>query len=271
MTGFTVTVAPNGARRTKADHPALPMTTNEIAQTARACFAAGAAGIHLHVRDDAGQHSLDAGRYREAIAAITALAPAMDIQVTTEAAGIYSVTEQFACLQQLQPKAASVSIREMTRDMQAAAQLYAFAAEAGIEVQHILYSPKDVAQLRAWFDDGTINAQMRSAIFVLGQYTPQILATPDDLTPFLSAAKGLHLDWSICAFGRHELACAAHAQKLGGHIRIGFENNFDLPNGTPARDNAQLISLAIAQGNSLGLNPTQQNGDRHEPHFSAPQ
>jgi len=91
------------------------------------------------------------------------------------------------------------------------------------------------------------------------------------LHPVLSAAKGLQLDWSICAFGHHELACAAHAQKLGGHIRIGFENNLELPNGTPARDNAQLISLAIAQGNSLGLNPTQQNGDRHEPHFSAPQ
>lgn len=271
MTGFTVTVAPNGAHRTKVDHPALPMTTGEIAQTAQACFAAGATGIHLHVRDDTGKHSLDAGRYREAIAAITARVPAMKIQVTTEAAGIYSVIEQFACLQQLAPNAASVSIREMARDVQAAARLYAFAAEAGIKLQHILYSPKDVAQLRAWLDDGCIPAQMRSAIFVLGQYHPPVLATPDDLTPFLVAAKGLHLDWAICAFGRHELACAVHAQKLGGHIRIGFENNFDLPNGTPARDNAQLITLAIAHANSLGLNPTQQNGDRHEPHFSAPQ
>ncbi len=271
MTGFTVTVAPNGAHRTKASHPALPMTTGEIADTARACFKAGATGIHLHVRDAAGQHSLDAGRYRDAIGAITALAPAMKIQVTTEAAGIYNVAEQFACLQQLVPKAASVSIREMVRDPQTAARLYAFAAEAGIEVQHILYSPKDVAQLRAWFDDGTIDTQMRSAIYVLGQYAPPTLATPVDLIPLLAAAKGLHLDWSICAFGHHELACAAHAQKLGGSIRIGFENNLELPDGTPARDNAQLISLAIAQGNSLGLNQTQPNGDRHEPHLSAPQ
>ncbi len=247
------------------------MTTDETAQTARACFAAGATGIHLHVRDGAGQHSLDAGRYRETIAAITALTPAMEIQVTTEAVGIHNVAEKFTCLQQLVPKAASVSIREMARDVQTATRLYAFAAEAGIEVQHILYSPKDVAQLRAWFDDGTIDTQMLSAIFVLGQYNPPILATPDDLTPFLTAAKGLHLDWAICAFGRHELACAAHAQKLGGNIRIGFENNLDLPDGTPARDNAQLISLAIAHANSLGLNPTQQNGDRHEPHIPAPQ
>ncbi len=270
MTEQTVTVAPNGAHRTKADHPALPITTAEIAQTAQACFEAGATGIHLHVRDNAGQHSLDAGRYREVIAAITAQAPAMEIQVTTEAAGLYSVAAQFTCLQQLVPKAASVSIREMMRDVQVATRLYAFAAEAGIKLQHILYSAKDLAQLQAWFDDGCIPAQMRSVIFVLGQYQPPVLATPDDLTPFLVTAKGMHLDWSICAFGRHELACAAQAQKLGGSIRIGFENNLELPDGTPARDNAQLISLATMHRKSLGLNPSQTNGDRHEPHFSTP-
>jgi uncharacterized protein (DUF849 family) len=48
-------VAPNGARKTKADHPALPMTPEEIAMTAAACHEAGAAMIHLHVRDPDGQ------------------------------------------------------------------------------------------------------------------------------------------------------------------------------------------------------------------------
>ncbi|NBB83711.1 MAG: hypothetical protein GVY28_09935, partial [Alphaproteobacteria bacterium] len=61
-------VAPNGARKTKADHPALPIGPAELAATAVACRDAGAAAIHLHVRDEAGGHSLDAGRYREAIA-----------------------------------------------------------------------------------------------------------------------------------------------------------------------------------------------------------
>lgn len=252
MTNFTITAAPNGARRTKADHPELPMTMGEIADTALACYGAGAGCIHLHVRDDAGQHSIDAGRYRETIAAINAVAPGMAIQVTTEAAGIFDVAQQFACLRQVTPKAASVSIREMARDTDVAARLYAYAAEAEIEVQHILYSHDDIAQLRAWYGDKMIPGHMRSVIFVLGQYAPEIIAVPDDLSPLLRGADGLDLDWSVCAFGRNELACAAQAQKMGGNIRIGFENNIFLPDGTHARDNADLISRAYAQSTSIG-------------------
>lgn len=268
MTQFTVTVAPNGARRTKADHPALPMTIDEIARTALACFQAGATGIHLHVRDDDGRHSLDADRYRRAIDAITALVPKMAIQITTEAAGLYNVTEQFACLQALVPNSASVSIREMMRDVPVAKRLYAFASEADIHVQHILYSPDDVAQLQAWFQDKTISETMRSVIFVLGQYAPPVLAEPDDLTPFLKAAKDMDLDWSVCAFGRNEQACALHAQKMGGSIRIGFENNTQLPDGTLVEDNAHLVSNFIDQGHAPDPMPTQQNGTQHDPHFS---
>ncbi len=62
-------VAPNGARRTNTDHPALPMTADEIARTAAECREAGAAMIRLHVRDRNGDHSLDADLYRDAICA----------------------------------------------------------------------------------------------------------------------------------------------------------------------------------------------------------
>ena len=60
-----VTVAPTGARRTKREHGALPLSTEEIVAAAREP-AAGASILHLHVRDDDGMHSLDVGRYREA-------------------------------------------------------------------------------------------------------------------------------------------------------------------------------------------------------------
>ena len=65
-----LTVAPNGASKTKADHPALPMTSEEIAACAAACAEAGAAMIHLHVRDRQGGHTLDVGTYRAAIKAV---------------------------------------------------------------------------------------------------------------------------------------------------------------------------------------------------------
>ena len=57
-------VAPNGARRTKADHQAIPVMIPETVETAKSCAAAGAGAMHLHVRDTEQRHVLDAGMYR---------------------------------------------------------------------------------------------------------------------------------------------------------------------------------------------------------------
>ena len=255
---FSITVAPNGARRSHADHPALPVSVAEISQTAKACFAAGADCIHLHVRDTQGRHSLDAGRYKEAIAAIKQAAPAMTVQITTEAAGIFDVPAQYACLKQVRPKAVSVSVREMARDVVVAAKLYGFAAEAGIDLQHILYNAKDVALLDEWQQSGIVARALNSVLFVLGQYNPPVLAEPQDLAGLLDATADMGFNWTVCAFGKNELACAREALKHGGNIRVGFENNMQLPDGSVATDNAQLVTLAVQAGMKLGLRPYRQ-------------
>ncbi len=253
---FTLTVAPNGARRQKTDHPALPISPNEIARTAKTCFAAGADSIHLHVRDGQGRHSLDAGCYREAMDAVTAMAPQMAIQITTESAGIFDVEAQFRCLQTLAPAAASVSTREMARDIDHAKRLYSFAKEAGTKIQHILYSAADVDLLLYWMAQAIVPTRMRSVIFVLGRYSPATLAQPRDLAAFLQASRGHDFDWSVCAFGHTELACAKQAMQRGGSVRIGFENNIQLPDGSLARDNAQNVALARTAADALGLTQT---------------
>ena len=81
---LVVAVAPNGARKSQQDHPALPITPEEIAREAAACAEAGAAMLHLHVRDAQGRHSLDVEAYRTAIAAVRrAVGQRMILQVTT--------------------------------------------------------------------------------------------------------------------------------------------------------------------------------------------
>ena len=60
-------VAPNGARKLKKDHPAVPLTISEIVVSAKSCNKAGAGAIHFHVRDKDGQHVLDSGLYKEAL------------------------------------------------------------------------------------------------------------------------------------------------------------------------------------------------------------
>ncbi len=253
--GYQLTVAPNGARRTRADHPALPMTADELAQTARACQIAGATGIHLHVRDGAGVHSLDPGRYREAIAAITERAPGMRIQITTEAAGLYDVDTQLACLDQLRPAAASVSVREMARDPALAAQLYALADEASTQVQHILYDPSCVAQYQDWRAKGVIRPSQDDVIFVLGQYAPPVAAKPSDLSPFLTALDPAPGSWTTCAFGRTEIACLLATIERGGHVRIGFENNLVTAAGKVLPDNAASVRALVAAASAQGHHP----------------
>src|SRR3546814_3182139 len=92
-----VAVAPNGARKLKADPPAVPLTADELGRCAAECAEAGAAMIHLHVRQADGRHSRDAGLYREAIAAVPREAgPEMIIQATSEAAGVKDRNQQMA-------------------------------------------------------------------------------------------------------------------------------------------------------------------------------
>src|SRR4051794_533759 len=68
--GTLLTVAPTGAETAKSDASALPVTIDELVAAAKACEAAGAAVIHVHLRDDEGRPTLDLGRARAAVAAL---------------------------------------------------------------------------------------------------------------------------------------------------------------------------------------------------------
>ena len=108
-----IMVAPNGARRTKADHSALPMTIAETVVAAKACLEAGAGALHAHVRDLTGAHVLDAGLYRELLSEMRVAVPQMQVQITTEAVGKYTPEEQRELVYKVKPDAVSIAIREM--------------------------------------------------------------------------------------------------------------------------------------------------------------
>ncbi len=246
MKPYKLTVAPNGARLGKTDHKMLPIKIDEITQTAKNCFEAGAHEIHLHVRENDGSHSLNADLYRDCIQAIEATVPKITIQITTESAGIFDVPDQIECLDKLRPKAASISIREMAREPNLAKRAYAICSETGTKVQHILYTKSCVSQLIRWHEDHTIPVNQSNVIFVLGHYNPQVLAHPDHLDMFLNAINGQSYRWTACAFGQNEHACLLRALQLGGGVRIGFENNMQHPDGTFLKDNSESIKRFVA-------------------------
>ena len=197
--------------------------------------------------------SLDPGRYRDAIAAVSDSAPGMTIQITTESAGKYGVADQLACLHDLEPVAASIAVREMARDEGLARKVYELTDAAGTKVQHILYTTDCIAKLLRWREEGIVRANQSDVIFVLGQYGPEVLAQPGDLAKYLAAIEGQQLSWTACAFGRHEQACLLQAIQEGGNVRIGFENNIETPEGDLLKDNASSVAAFVAAAKALNI------------------
>lgn len=250
-----VAVAPNGARKTKKDHPALPMSPAEIALTGVACAEEGAALIHLHVRDDAGEHSLSVDRYRAATDALRAeVGDRLVIQVTSEAVGRYKAEEQMAMVRDLKPEAVSLAIREILPDGAPETPVKEFLSWVdgeGIAPQFILYSAEEVRRFESLYERGIIPEGRQFLLYVLGRYKEGQRSEPVDLLPFLGAAGQDH-SWALCAFGPREGACAMTAAALGGHVRVGFENNLWMPNGELAQDNSSLVRVVADAARNLG-------------------
>lgn len=239
-----IMVAPNGARRKKSDHPALPVSIRETVETAKACFAAGATGLHAHVRDEDQNHVLDAGLYKELIAEMEITVPQMQVQITTEAVGIYTPAEQRAVVRGVMPKSVSISLKEMLAEGDAEPlKFYHWANDNEVAVQHILYEPSELSQLINLINSGYLPAKDHQLLFVLGRYSINQESSPDDLTPFFDVftQSKLKADWAICAFGKGETACLADALSKGGNARVGFENSLWNEDGTLAKDNAERV------------------------------
>jgi len=250
-----ITVAPNGAYKTAADHPAVPLTAAALAAEARACLDAGAAMMHMHVRQPDGRHSLDAQLYREALAAVKqAVGDRLLVQVTSEAAGVYRAAEQIAMVRELRPEAVSIGLREIAVPDIPEAELAAFLAWLARErvmTQIILYDAADVARWQALRARGLVPPGAWSVLFVLGRYAAGQVSSPRDLLPFLQVFDG-SLPWAICAFGQEEHACVTTAAAFGGHVRVGFENNLKLRDGSIASGNAALVRQAGEGARALG-------------------
>jgi uncharacterized protein (DUF849 family) len=250
-----ITVAPNGAYKRASDHPAVPLTAAALAADARACLDAGAAMMHMHVRDAEGRHSLDAQTYRDALAAVKqAVGDALLVQVTSEAAGVYKAAEQMAMVRELRPEAVSIGLREVAvPDIPESelAAFFAWIARERIMAQIILYDAADVQRWQSMRERGLVPPGAWSVLYVLGRYSAGQVSSPRDLLPFLQVADGT-LPWAICAFGREENACVTAAAAFGGHVRVGFENNLYLRDGSLAAGNSALVAQAAQGGLTLG-------------------
>ena len=130
--------------------------------------------------------------------------------------------------------------------------------------QIILYTPAEAERLGAMLKQGLIPFDKLAVLYVLGRFALTRTALPRDLLPFLAPDMPRFNSWSVCAFGRRETACVTAAALLGGHARVGFENNLTLPNGVRAASNAELVGAAAHALEAVGLQTQTADGLREE-------
>ncbi len=186
-------VAPNGGRKTRADHPALPLSADELARTAAECLERGASMIHLHVRDAEGRPCLDPEAYRAAISRICeAVGDRLVLQITSELLGRYSPAEQRDAVLRTNPEAVSLALRELApeaADEKDFGEFLAKLRQMRVWPQIILYTPAEAQRLGAMQKQGLIPFDKLSVLYVLGRFALTRTAIPRDLLPFLAPTR----------------------------------------------------------------------------------
>jgi 3-keto-5-aminohexanoate cleavage enzyme len=248
-----VTVAPTGAETAKADCPQLPTTLEELVATARECEAAGAAMIHVHIRDDDHRPTLDLGRLTDTVAA---LRESTDLVVQLSTGG--SVHDPLADrLKVLDAAPDSCSLTMGTTNFgddvfanpwPFVCELYQLSQERRVVPEFELFDLGHVAALRRLLDRfGLPHGGRVHCDFVMG-VPGGMPGTADALVAGVAALPPEVTSWSATGIGRSTLAVGLASLAKGGHLRVGMEDVLTLRRGVPVQSNRQLVERAVEMG-----------------------
>ena len=246
--GTLITVAPTGAETAKDRAPGLPITRDELVATAKACREAGAAVIHVHVRDDRGDSSLDVGHLRDTVAALRQSTDLV-VQLSTGGAVTDSEEDRLRVLDAA-PDAASLTCGTVNFGDDVFLNRRPF-----VEALYVAMQERGVVPEFECFDLGHI----ATLHWLLERHGPPhgghvhvdlVLGVPGGLPGTAAAvAAGVAAlpegaTFSATGVGRAHLPVLLAALAHGGHVRVGMEDTLTFAAGEPVRDNAQLVERA---------------------------
>ncbi|GAA4673114.1 3-keto-5-aminohexanoate cleavage protein [Nocardioides nanhaiensis] len=248
-----VTVAPTGAETSKADCPQLPTTPEELATTARACEAAGAAMIHLHVRDGEHAPTLDQVLLREWVAAVRE-SSSLVVQLST-GGSVHDPLEERLRVLDAEPDSCSLTMGTTNfgddvflNPWPFVCELYQLAQERGVAPEFELFDLGQVAALGRLLDRyGLPVGEKVHVDFVMG-VPGGMPGTADALVAGVAALPPQVTSWGATGIGRSTLAVGLASLSKGGHLRVGMEDVLTLARGVPVESNAQLVERAVAMG-----------------------
>jgi 3-keto-5-aminohexanoate cleavage enzyme len=243
MDKLIITVALTGAEVTKADQPALPITPEEIGLAAEECAKAGASIVHLHARHPDGAATQDKVVYKEIIAEVRKRCDVI-IQVSTGGAVGMTAQERLDPVY-LKPEMATLSMGSVNFGgdvfMNRPADMDTFAkamAQHGVKPELEIFDAGMIATAKRWIKTGQLPTTPHFD-FVLG--VPGAMpATPEALM-YLVSQLPAGSTWTVAGLGPAQLQLGTMAIVLGGHVRVGFEDNVYFRKGELATSNAQLV------------------------------
>jgi uncharacterized protein (DUF849 family) len=243
-----ITVAPTGAESQKEANPALPVTLDELVAAARSSQQAGAAMVHIHIRDDAGRPTLDLGRLRETVAAVRESSDLI-VQLSTGGAVTDPFETRLAVLDAA-PDSCSLTTGTVNFGDDIFANPWPFVAELyqrtqalGILPEFELFELGHVTAMNRLLDTyGPPAGGHVHADFVMG--VPGGMPGTADALVAGVAMLPAGATWSATGVGRSSLPVMLAALSLGGNLRVGMEDTLTYGPKRPARDNAELVERA---------------------------
>jgi 3-keto-5-aminohexanoate cleavage enzyme len=259
-----VSVATTGSWPTKAQNPNLPTTPGEIAGEAIGCGEAGAAIVHIHVRDDNEIVTCDPARYARVRELVETAGSDVIINMSTGGGAGSSSDEERTAPVALAPEIASFDCGSLNFGERVFVNSPGFLRELarrmknhGVKPEIECFEPGHVWNALRLIDEGLLEPPFwfQFVLGVRGGSPPEVkqLQHLVDMLP-----SGAH--WSVCGIGRHQLPLGMAAMAMGGHVRTGLEDNLWYRKGELAVNNRQLVTRVARIAAELGrplATPTQ--------------
>lgn len=269
-----LTCAVTGNITTRDDHPDLPATPEEIVRACLDAAKAGAAVVHIHVRDPiTTRPSMDLALYSQVFQRVRAADPELVINLTTGPGGRFmpsgndpkvaapgttltTPTRRVEHIVSLKPdlcsldfntmnSGASVVINTPTNVREMARQIVG----AGVKPEIEVFDTGDIHLANDLIRDGLIP---RPPLFQIVLGVKYGASSSPDTMGYMRGLLPPDALWSAFGIGRFEYPMLAQSYLLGGHVRVGMEDNVYLEKGVLAPDNAALVAKAVRIIRDLG-------------------
>ncbi|GAB3247558.1 3-keto-5-aminohexanoate cleavage protein [Alteromonas gracilis] len=248
-----ITVAPTGAETTKDSCPQLPTTLEELVVASQESQAAGAAMVHVHIRDDEHRPTLDQGRLRETVAALRS---ETDLVVQLSTGGsVHDPLEDRLAVLDAAPDSCSLTMGTTNfgddvflNPWPFVRDLYQLSQEREVVPEFELFDLGQVAALGRLLALHGLPYGGRVHVDLVMGVPGGMPGTADALVAAVAAMPEQVTSWSATGIGRSTLAVGLAALSKGGHLRVGMEDVLTLAKGVPVERNAQLVERAVEMG-----------------------